>query len=357
LHVRLRDVARPGDVIDNPVTGERIVFRRTSAETDGELVAFDYFLPPGGAVPLAHVHPMQDERFEILAGRARIRIGRRVRHAAAGDSVVVPRGTVHRLWNEGQDELQVLVEFRPALRTAEGFEQLFGLARDGKLSRRGFPSSLQLAVMAKEYRDEGRFPYVPSFLQQATVIPLAAFASRLGYRAIEPRYRSETARQLSAIARVDELFRSSGIEYRLFGGWAVDFHTGRVTRDHDDVDLAVWSGDAPRIAALLADDGWRHAPEPDEDGGTGFERDGVRLELTYLERANDGSVQIPLRSGPARWPAAARAPVTVALHGVRARLVPVDQLAADKSRPRADTADGAKDRADALILAAVLRRR
>jgi hypothetical protein len=27
--------------------------------------------------------------------------------------------------------------------------------------------------------------------------------------------------------------------YWLFGGWAVDFHAGRVTRDHADIDLAV----------------------------------------------------------------------------------------------------------------------
>ncbi|TML90345.1 MAG: cupin domain-containing protein, partial [Actinobacteria bacterium] len=51
----------------------------------------------------------------------RIRVGRRLLRASAGESVVVPRGSVHRLWNDGEDELQVFVEFRPALRTEEGF--------------------------------------------------------------------------------------------------------------------------------------------------------------------------------------------------------------------------------------------
>jgi hypothetical protein len=63
----------------------------------------------------------------------------------------------------------VFVEFRPALRTEEGFEQLFGLAREGKLSRRGFPHPLQIAVMAKEYRDEAQFPLVPTVVQQALI--------------------------------------------------------------------------------------------------------------------------------------------------------------------------------------------
>jgi mannose-6-phosphate isomerase-like protein (cupin superfamily) len=190
-----RNVPEDGDemgkldrVVENPVTGERLVFRRTTADSGGAVLSFDYFLPAGGSVPLAHVHPRQEERFEIVSGRARIRVGRRLQRAKAGESVVVPRGTVHRLWNDGEDELHAVVEFRPALRTEEGFEQLFGLARDGKLSKRGFPHPLQLAVMAKEYRDEGQFPFVPAVVQRALVAPLAAIGARLGYRAFDPRY-------------------------------------------------------------------------------------------------------------------------------------------------------------------------
>src|SRR5712691_11526547 len=154
-------MARQGEALENPVTGERIVFRRTTADSGGAVLSFAYFLRAGGSVPLAHVHPRQEERFEILSGMARVRVGWRLRRASAGESVVVPPGTVHRLWNDGEDELRVLVAFRPALRTEEGFEQLFGLARDDKLSRRGFPHPLQLALMAREYRDEAQFPLLP----------------------------------------------------------------------------------------------------------------------------------------------------------------------------------------------------
>src|SRR6266480_2663044 len=185
-------MARQGDTLENPVTGERIVFRRTTAESGGAVLSFAYFLPAGGSVPLAHVHPRQEERFEVVSGRARVRVGRRLMRASAGESVVVPRGSVHRLWNDGEDELQVFVEFRPALRTEEGFEQLFGLARDGKLGRRGFPHPLQIAVMAKEYRDEAQFPFLPAVVQRALIAPLAAIGARLGYRALEPRFGATT---------------------------------------------------------------------------------------------------------------------------------------------------------------------
>lgn len=186
-------MARPGTTLESAVTGERLVFRHTAAESGGALCSFDYFLRPGGAVQLAHVHPRQEERFEIVSGIARIRVGRKSLLATAGRSVVVPAGTVHRLWNAGEDELHAVVEFRPALRTDEGFEQLFGLARDGKLGRHGFPHPLQIAVMAREFREEARFPLVPGIVQRALIAPFAALGTRLGYRAVDPRYRSEGA--------------------------------------------------------------------------------------------------------------------------------------------------------------------
>ena len=163
-----------------------------------------------------------------------------------------------------------------------------------------------------------------------------------------------TSPQLSALAEVVHRFEHDGLEYWLFGGWAVDFYAGRITRAHEDVDLAVWHVDLPRIDELLQRTGWRHAPEPNEDGGTGYERSGIRLELTYLVRDARGSVAIPLRGGPARWPAGALAGDTAELHGVRARLIALEALARGKQRARADAADAAKDAADARLLAELL---
>jgi Aminoglycoside-2''-adenylyltransferase len=129
------------------------------------------------------------------------------------------------------------------------------------------------------------------------------------------------SQQLSALARVSGLFEDAGIAYWLFGGWAVDFYAGSVTREHDDVDLAVWLKDVPRVMELLEGDGWRHAPLNDEDGGTGYERGSVRLELTYLIRHPDGGIFTPLRRGRGEWPKEALADDVGELFGVRSRLV------------------------------------
>ncbi|MBD0338969.1 MAG: cupin domain-containing protein [Thermoleophilia bacterium] len=181
-------MAARGERLENPVTGERLVWRATSAETGGTLLAFDFSLRVGGSVPLAHVHPLQEERFRVLAGRARVRLGGRTVVARPGDEVVVPPGTVHRLWNDGEEELQAVIEFRPALRLEQFFEQLWGLARDGRLDKRGLPSPLQLAVMAPEYLDEVALPVVPVGVQRAALALVAPLARARGYAAFDPAY-------------------------------------------------------------------------------------------------------------------------------------------------------------------------
>ena len=160
------------------------------------------------------------------------------------------------------------------------------------------------------------------------------------------RSHDRPRRQLAALAEIHELLERLGIEYWLFGGWAVDFYAGSITRLHDDIDIAVWLEDHDRIAGLIARDGWKHAPEEDEDGGTGYERDAVRLELTFLVRGDHGTAYIPLRERRAWWPNDALGPDVAELDGVRVHIVGLEGLRPGKSHPRDDEVDAAKDRAD-----------
>lgn len=158
------------------------------------------------------------------------------------------------------------------------------------------------------------------------------------------------AEQLAALARIHELLESQGIDYWLFGGWAVDFRAGVVSRAHGDLDLAVWQKDHERIAELLAADGWKHAPEVAEDGYTGYERSGVRIELAFLARDETGRVYTPLRQGRGTWPDEAFEDDVAELLGVRTRLISLGALVADKSEVHNDPIVAAKDRADLATL-------
>jgi hypothetical protein len=153
-------------------------------------------------------------------------------------------------------------------------------------------------------------------------------------------------RQLAALAELSGLLDRRGFESWLFGGWAVDFHVGAITREHDDIDVAVWARDAEALASLLHEEGWRHEPEPGEDGGTGYTRGGVRVELTFLARDDAGRILLPLRDRNVLWSEEPLGDELRELQGVRARVISLPLLRAGKSSPRDDSGDAAKDRAD-----------
>src|SRR3954452_13352883 len=93
----------PGQTLENPVTGERFTFTATAGTTGGELLAFDFALRPGGAVPIPHVHPIQTERFEVLGGQMRFRIGLRTVVAGPGEVVEVAPGVANGFANVGDE--------------------------------------------------------------------------------------------------------------------------------------------------------------------------------------------------------------------------------------------------------------
>ena len=173
---------RAGDTIENPITGERIVFHRTSAETNGEAVVIECFVQPGGAVAAAHVHPSQDERFEILGGCVGFRLDEVELEAKAGDRILVPAGTTHTFWNAGDDVAHFVCEVRPALGFERLLETMFALAADGKTNGKGMPTPLRLAVIAQANFDTVRLPFPPAWIQRLGLAMAAPAGRLLGYR-------------------------------------------------------------------------------------------------------------------------------------------------------------------------------
>ncbi|MDP9279268.1 MAG: helix-turn-helix transcriptional regulator [Gemmatimonadota bacterium] len=128
---------------ENPATGERLVFRRTTADSGGAVLSFDYLLRAGGSVPLAHVHPRQEERL------VRDRLG------------------------ESEDGVGRL----------GGNRRLSYPGRVVRLADRDVRSALELVWDAAEYR--GRDPFPHEFLERlAALIPADAI---VGYHEVEAR--------------------------------------------------------------------------------------------------------------------------------------------------------------------------
>jgi quercetin dioxygenase-like cupin family protein len=169
----------PGQTLENPVTGERFTFTHTAASTGGELLAFDFGLRPGGAVPMPHVHPIQTERFEVVEGRMRFRVGLRTLIAGPGDVVEVAPGVAHSFANAGEAEARLRVDVRPALAMEEMFAEVIGMAQAGRMTGRGVPRNLlDLALLARTYDQEAHAPLISVGVQRFLLAPLVFWARR-----------------------------------------------------------------------------------------------------------------------------------------------------------------------------------
>jgi quercetin dioxygenase-like cupin family protein len=181
-------MSKAGDVVENPVTGERVVVRMGTEESGGELLVADAYVRPGGAVTGEHVHPAIEEYFTVIRGRVGFRLDGRETVARPGERLHVPAGTAHDWWNAGEEEALITVEISPGARFEEMVVNLFGLAQDGKTNAKGMPNLLQGALFAKEFEDVLYFTRPPRAVQKVLFAALAPVARLFGYKGSYPEY-------------------------------------------------------------------------------------------------------------------------------------------------------------------------
>jgi len=107
------------------------------------------------------VHPEQEERFHVLEGTMKFRLGLRTIVAEVGDSVVVPAGRVHRFSNGGKGPARARVEVVPALDMEELLCTTTQLAREGNVLRSGMPKPVHLALFVQRYAARSARPSHP----------------------------------------------------------------------------------------------------------------------------------------------------------------------------------------------------
>jgi mannose-6-phosphate isomerase-like protein (cupin superfamily) len=174
-------MAYAGQTLSNPISGETITFRECAADTGGEYLAFDMTLSVDGHVPGAHVHPAQEERFEIVSGTMKFRMNGEKIVAGPGETVVVPAGARHKFANGGDEDVQVRVTVTPAMKMEDLLENTIELAVEGNTNRKGMPKPVHLALFVREYEREVRAPFPPPAVVKALMAPLAAFGRARGH--------------------------------------------------------------------------------------------------------------------------------------------------------------------------------
>jgi quercetin dioxygenase-like cupin family protein len=134
---------RAGVVLD--FDNARMEFLVTRVESAGDVHQMRVTYPPHSDPPPPHLHPAQDETFEIVEGQVEFVLdGLRSEHPAPA-VVEVGRGTVHQLRNDSGEPATVLWSTRPALRTGEFFMAMHAAQSAGDVE--------QLLAVIAEYED------------------------------------------------------------------------------------------------------------------------------------------------------------------------------------------------------------
>ena len=169
--------ALEGKIIEVP--GERM-----EVLSSGDVLSLDVvrepFSDPNYDLPAAdgHIHPHQEERFEILEGRARFLIGDQDVVLTPGQIGIVPPNTLHHWMALDGKPVHVKAEFAPALDTGAWFLHFQGHIAQGDMDL------LQAAVISSEYEEGAPLPVSPppAFLKVLVKI-LAPVGRLLGYSA------------------------------------------------------------------------------------------------------------------------------------------------------------------------------
>ena len=110
MHVGRLDEARPFTTLDGSEIRE--VVGRVSLPAENQSLA-EATVPVGGETQ-AHFHRVSEELYLFTEGEGRIRVAGEERAVRAGDTVVLPPGAEHKLWNTGDVPLRLLCCCAPA---------------------------------------------------------------------------------------------------------------------------------------------------------------------------------------------------------------------------------------------------
>ncbi|RRB07307.1 cupin domain-containing protein [Larkinella rosea] len=103
--------------------GDTFYTKISRQDTNGDLYVYESTrLKEGG--PSHHLHFDQDEWWYVLSGEFTIKVGEKIYHAKAGDSVFGPRKVPHSFAKVGDGEAKLLMIFQPAGKMEECFRKI-----------------------------------------------------------------------------------------------------------------------------------------------------------------------------------------------------------------------------------------
>lgn len=150
----------------------------------------EWTVQAGGFVPFEHVHMAQDETFHVERGEMRAKIGKEEIYVKSGDVVTAPRGVNHIAYNDKDEALVCIVEYKPGLDHYTTMQCFAGLTVDKDFDRRGLVNIPKMLYLLKR-ADALSLPrpaFAPEWMFHLGMEFFYRVGSVLGWESLYKRY-------------------------------------------------------------------------------------------------------------------------------------------------------------------------
>jgi mannose-6-phosphate isomerase-like protein (cupin superfamily) len=144
-------------------TGERLTLRRIKSDKGVEELHLSGSLPARRQGPPLHIHFEQDEHGEVISGTLSASVDGKDFQVAAGGSGHFAKGSAHRWWNDGDQELVFRGVATPAVDLDRFLQAIFEVLNAGSPER---PPLFYMAHVLHRHRHTQLTLVVPRVLQR-----------------------------------------------------------------------------------------------------------------------------------------------------------------------------------------------
>lgn len=123
------------EVLERSAIRDQVVVMVSAEDSYGELFRCEYIARDVSPVPRDHIHTHQEERLEVLEGTVRCRVSGVVHLLSAGQTMLMPAGTPHAVWNDDPRGSRSISEYRPAMNAEAMFREFISGRRAGRARR------------------------------------------------------------------------------------------------------------------------------------------------------------------------------------------------------------------------------
>jgi quercetin dioxygenase-like cupin family protein len=168
------------DTLDfQPIFKQKAIVVQSATDKQHDPVIMIAELGPGESGPPVHMHPSQQETYEVIEGEAEFLLDGKTILVKQGEKIDIPPNTPHTFKNKTDGWLRMRDTHQPALSFEEMMRGLYSLVKSGKVSGFNNPKSLVYLSMLWVKHEELQRSIQPPFVVMRI---MSALGNLIGYK-------------------------------------------------------------------------------------------------------------------------------------------------------------------------------